>query len=281
MNPLFEEEFQFNQASRPNWESSQRHRDTVTRYLKRLSPVQGNRLCVLGAGNCNDLDLNQLLQVYGEIHLVDLDQSALEYALEAQNVSEESAVFCHTGDLTGVGEQLAELSRKEDTSQSLLDEVLEELSGSNPLELPGPFDVVCSTCILSQLILQVIHAIGETDPRFEELMQAVRAQHYRTVVDLITPGGSGLIVSDFVSSESAADLKQVPDFQFTQYLSQLLSSRNFFHGVHPGILLSQLQGKSPLARQVCNLEMLPPWRWDLGMRQYAVAGIRFERIPEA
>ena len=93
MNPLFEEEFRFNQASRPSWESSQRHRDTVTRYLKQLSSVQGDRLCVLGAGNCNDLDLNQLLQVYDEIHLVDLDQSALEYALEAQNLSEESAVF--------------------------------------------------------------------------------------------------------------------------------------------------------------------------------------------
>ena len=281
MNPLFEEEFRFNHTSRPSWETCQQHRNTVTRYLKRLSPVQGNRLCVLGAGNCNDLDLNQLLQVYGEIHLVDLDQSALEYALEAQNLSEASGVFCHVGDLTGVGEQLAELSRDENSSEPLLDEVLEKLSGSTPLELPGPFDVVCSTCILSQLILQAIHAIGETHPRFEQLMQTVRAQHYRTILELITPGGAGLIVSDFVSSESAADLKQVPDFQFTQYLSQLLSSRNFFHGVHPGVLFAQLQGKAPLAKQVCNLEMLPPWRWDLGMRQYAVAGIRFERIPEA
>ncbi|QDV17908.1 hypothetical protein Pan153_25640 [Gimesia panareensis] len=281
MNPLFEEEYRFNQASRPNWDAAKQHRETVTGNLKRLPGAQGGRLCVLGAGNCNDLDLKQLLQVYSEVHLVDLDRSALDYAIEAQGVSGEAAVVCHVGDLTGIGQQLAMLAQDKNSSEAVLDEIRERLSGTTPLELPGPFDVVCSTCILSQLILQVVNAIGETDPRFEELMKAVRAQHYRTVVELITPGGAGFIVSDFVSSESAADLKQVPDFQFTQYLSQLLSSRNFFHGVHPGILLAQLQGNAPLARLVQNVEMLPPWRWDLGARQYAVAGIRFERIPEA
>lgn len=281
MNPLFEEEYRFNLSSRPNWEAGKQHRETVTSYLKRLPGAQGGRLCVLGAGNCNDLDLNQLLQVFSEIHLVDLDQSALEYALAAQGLSDEAAVTCHVGDLTGVGQQLADLSQGGASADALLDKILEQLSETTPLELPGPFDVVCSTCILSQLILQVVHAIGETDPRFENLMKAVRAQHYRTVLDLIVPGGAGFIVTDFVSSESAADLKRVPDFQFTQYLSQLLSSRNFFHGVHPGILLAQLQGKAPLAGLVQNVEMLPPWRWDLGFRQYAVAGIRFERIPEA
>lgn len=281
MNPLFEEEYRFNLASRPNWESATKHRETVSGYLLDLAPRQRGRLCVLGAGNCNDLDLKQLLQAFSEIHLVDLDQSALDHALEFQGLSNHSDVICHVGDLTGVGGQLAALAETENPSEAMLSELIDGLSETTPLELPGPFDVVCSTCILSQLILQVVHAIGETHPEFERLMVAVRTQHFRTLFNLIGEEGAGLIVSDFVSSESAADLKQVPDFQFTQYLSQLLSSRNFFHGVHPGVLLAQFQGNAPLANQVRNVEMLPPWRWDLGARQYAVAGIRFQRISES
>jgi hypothetical protein len=281
MNPLFEEEYRFNLASRPHWEAAKRHRETVTGYLKQLAGRNRERLCILGAGNCNDLDLNQLLQVFSEVHLVDLDQSALEYALEAQGLSSKDGVVCHVGDLTGTGALLAVLAQEEASPAGLLEEILEQLAGTSPLDLPGPFDVVCSSCILSQLVLQVVHAIGESDPQFETLINAIRGQHFRTVLELTAPGGAGLIVSDFVSSESAADLKRVPDFQFTQYLSQLLSSSNFFHGVHPGILLAQLQGNAPLAQLVQHAEMLPPWRWDLGTRQYAVAGIRFERIPEA
>ncbi|MCA9022365.1 MAG: hypothetical protein KDA74_19585, partial [Planctomycetaceae bacterium] len=77
MNELFEEEFQFNQASRSNWEHGAAHRNLITGYLTELAQSSRGRLCVLGAGNCNDLDLQKLSQVYSEIHLVDLDESAL------------------------------------------------------------------------------------------------------------------------------------------------------------------------------------------------------------
>lgn len=277
MNELFEGEVRFNKASRPNWDQGTTHRNLITGYLTDLATSSGRRLCVLGAGNCNDLDLQKLSQVYSEIHLVDLDESALRYGVEFQSVSENPAISLHVLDVTGVGDRLAALKSEPDQRESELGEIIASLSESQELNLPCPFDVVCSTCILSQLILQVVHAVGETHPQFEALMVAVREQHFRTVLDLIDEGGAGLIISDFVSSESAADLKDVPDFQFTQYLSQLLSSRNFFHGVHPGLLLAQLTGKTILAKLVQDVEMLPPWRWDLGTRQYAVAAVRFHR----
>lgn len=278
MNELFEEEIRFNRASRPNWEQGASHRNLITGYLTDLADSSRGRLCVLGAGNCNDLDLQKLSQVYSEIHLVDLDESALKYAVDFQSVSENPAISLHVLDLTGVGDMLAAYKSEHRQGEDDLRKIRDALSDSPEWSLPGPFEVVCSTCILSQLILQVVHALGETHPQFEELMVAVREQHFRTVLDLIGKGGAGLIISDFVSSESAADLKDVPDFQFTQYLSQLLSSRNFFHGVHPGLLFAQLKGKAPLAKLVQDVEMLPPWRWDLGTRQYAVAALRFRRL---
>ncbi|HWO13253.1 MAG TPA: hypothetical protein VNN80_27320, partial [Polyangiaceae bacterium] len=38
------------------------------------------RLCVLGAGNCGDLDLERLASRYRSIHLVDIDADALAQA---------------------------------------------------------------------------------------------------------------------------------------------------------------------------------------------------------
>lgn len=281
MNKLFEGEFRFNLASRPNWESGAGHRETLKRYLTGLAEKQQGRLCVLGAGNCNDLDLKQLLQVYSEVHLVDLDQSALDYAVEAQAVSDDPRLFRYVRDITGAGKELAGFEAASTSAETDLSEIIQQFSQPAELNLPGPFDVVCSTCVLSQLILQAVNAVGDTHPQFEQLLNTIRAQHFQTVVDSINEGGAGLVVSDFVSSESAADLKEVPDFQFTQYLSQLLSSRNFFHGVHPGVLFSQLKGNTPLAGLVRDVEMLPPWRWDLGSRQYAVAAIRFHRLSHS
>lgn len=277
MNKLFEGEYQFNLASRPNWESGASHRVTLTKYLTGLAGNRQGRLCLLGAGNCNDLDLQRLLQVYSEVHLVDLDESALEYGVQSQKVSDNPRLFLHVREITGAGQALSAYEADSVLPETDLSELIQHYSEPAELDLPGPFDVVCSTCVLSQLILQAVNAVGDTHPQFEQLMIAIRSQHFQTIVGLIDERGAGLVVSDFVSSESAADLKDVPDFQFTQYLSQLLSSRNFFHGVHPGLLFSQLKGNTSLAALVQDVEMLPPWRWDLGARQYAVAAIRFHR----
>jgi len=58
------------------WFAAHRQRIEV---LLRKNP-RGARLCVLGAGNCNDLDLPELAGHFGEIHLVDLDATATRNA---------------------------------------------------------------------------------------------------------------------------------------------------------------------------------------------------------
>jgi len=274
MNELFEEQFRYNLESRPNWEHGSKHREILTGCLVDLAGQQ-QRLCVLGAGNCNDLDLKRLSQVFREIHLVDLDEQALDHAVQSQSLANDSKVILHTHDLTGVGQQLADWNADDSDADARLTEIIEQLSRPAALDLPGPFDVVCSTCVLSQLIDLAVKTVGDTHSRFEELMLAVRYQHFQTLIDLMGECGTGLLVSDFVSSDTATDLPHVPEYQLTQYLSQLLSTRNFFHGVHPGVLFSLLMGNTPLASQVRDIDMLPPWRWDLGTRQYAVAAIRF------
>lgn len=280
MNELYEEQFRFNQDSSSNWDCGTAHRETITGYLSGLVKEKQGRLCVLGAGNCNDLDLNQLLEVFNEIHLVDLDERALGHALDFQKLSDHPQISLHVCDLTGIGQQLAGWTEGTNDSDASLAEIVLQLLKPAALNLPGPFDVVCSMCLLSQLIHLVVSTVGDTHSRFEELMTAIRFQHLQTLCELSGENGAGLLVSDFVSSASAPDMPDVPDDQFEQYLSQLLSSRNFFHGVHPGVLYSIFVGNTPLASHVRDVEMLPPSRWNLGARQYAIAAIRFWGIKQ-
>src|SRR5947209_20163185 len=69
------------------------------------------------------------------------------------------------------------------------------------LALPGPFDVVASTCLLSQLIGNAFHSIGEAHPRFPEVVRAIRLGHLRLLATLARPGGRVVLVTDVVSSD--------------------------------------------------------------------------------
>ena len=43
-----------------------------------------------------------------------------------------------------------------------------------PPVLAGPYDVVASTCLLSPLIGNAFHSIGESHPQFMAMVQAIR-----------------------------------------------------------------------------------------------------------
>src|SRR5512133_384324 len=58
------------------------------------------RLCVLGAGKCNDLDLEQLAARFSELHLVDFEPSALAAAVSRQRPEVRSSLRPHTVDLS-------------------------------------------------------------------------------------------------------------------------------------------------------------------------------------
>src|SRR5262249_30168136 len=136
--------------------------------------------------------------------------------------------------------------------------------------LPGPFDVVASSCVLSQLMQTVALALGERHPRFIEVLQAVRCGHLRLLVHLIAPGGTGLLITDVVSSEAFPELPTVPRQLLPEALARLTRAGNFFHGVNPLMLPMLFQRDPVLSEQLRDVEALPSWCWNLGPRQYAV-----------
>src|SRR5881275_908124 len=82
-----------NRTTQSQWLLYASHRREIERLIVPESP--GGHICVLGAGNCNDLDLKWLAQVYREVHLVDLDDVALRSAVERQGLGDSSDIHCH------------------------------------------------------------------------------------------------------------------------------------------------------------------------------------------
>src|SRR5262245_33792508 len=92
------------------WELYGGHRERVTQAVLDLGRG-GGRLCLLGAGNCNDVDLDRLAAAYREIHLVDIDAAAVARAVGRQAPAVRARLFAHAPvDLTGILSSLDRLA---------------------------------------------------------------------------------------------------------------------------------------------------------------------------
>lgn len=281
MNRIATIHAQRNADTRPNWDLFEPHRRRVTEILLTLAAGEGQRLCVLGAGNSNDLDLARLAQRYAAVHLVDLDAVALSAGLASQALEPRLAerVHLHGGiDVTGVGHELSAWSPQLPPSDAELTACVERAIKAAAPDLSAPFDAVASVCLLTQLADGVVLSLGQEHARFAELMLAIRTRHVRLLAELLSPGGTGALITDVVSSASSAELTSVPDVQLGALLQRLVAERNFFHGANPFALVRLFQVDPMLLRLLHRVRLLAPWRWNLGPRVYAVCGLVFERL---
>src|SRR6185436_3099852 len=67
--------------------------------------------------------------------------------------------------------------------------------------LPGPFDVVASCGLLTQLQLVLLQVVGDANPRFGDLRTMLSRAHVRALGALLAPGGVALLVTDLSTSE--------------------------------------------------------------------------------
>jgi hypothetical protein len=267
-----------NAQSRSLWDAFAEHRGRVTGLLTAGAEPDPSmsRLCVLGAGNANDLDLPALLASHREVHLVDLDAEALARGASAQGVSDHPSLRLHGGtDLTGMVDLIAGWSPHGPIPPEALAALAEEPARRVAPGLPGPFDLVASTCLLTPLIGSAFHAVGENHPQFAELVQAIRAGHLRLLGRLAAPGGAVVLITDVVSSDTLPALGTLPEPSLPGLLPRLARERNFFHGVNPEALWAAFGNDPVLRDKVVGLESLPPWRWDLQVRLYLVWALRY------
>lgn len=279
MNRIADEQKRQNDQSRGRWDRYAPHRDRVTRLLTDAAPPN-RRLCVLGAGNSNDLDLPALLQAYAQVHLVDLDATALQSGLDSQGCGDTGRVRLYGNvDLTFIADRLALGTPERPLSDAELDICARTMAAHPPLDVPSPFDTVASVCLLTQLMQCVGLSLGERHPRFVETIMRLRAQHLALLLDLVRPGGTAVLVLDFVSSKTCPELPQVPEASLFDKAVELISRRNFFTGANPFIIGQLFESDAALAPLVDRVQTTAPWLWDFGPRVYLVSAIVIRRRP--
>ncbi len=278
MNWLFAEQARRNAAGSDRWTTYASHRQEITARLLHRAPSSPGRLCVLGAGNCNDLDLAALSRVYREINLVDVDADSLRRGADRQGGFDRAALRLHGGiDLTGCWSEFACWDRGESPTEADIAAAIERATQGVEAEFGGPFDVVVSTCVVSQLIDSAVLALGANHPRLLDLVLALRTAHLRLLCRLTAPGGRGMLATDFVSSVTLPELSAEAEPDWPNLLAQILSRGNFFHGLNPLVLRSLFQSDPELAQHATGAEFTGFWRWNQGSRIYAVCAIEFER----
>lgn len=279
-----EQQSKHNANTRSQWEyfSSHRHHTTSNICEARnhiLASQIEPTLAVLGAGNGNDLELDTIAKSFSKIHLFDFDPAALEYLksqqLTAPTVS-EAVVIEPPVDLSGVFSDLDNLPSN--VTESFVLEFAEKTRKVENVLPNRQFDVVVSTSLTSQLLGSIVESFGD-DSQFKNYMLiAIRDGHLKLLEKLTRPGGIGLLILDFVSSDTLPELATADtDESMLATGRKAIDERNFFTGTNPWAI------KEAMAKLIVEDPSRPwdiarPWRWRIGdNRYYAVTAIRFSK----
>ncbi|HVU50863.1 MAG TPA: hypothetical protein VHL80_09260 [Polyangia bacterium] len=263
-----------NVAENREWYAA--HRARVTALVGAAS--RGGDLCVLGAGNGSDLDLPALAERFAEIHLVDLDGEALERCRAGAPAALRERLVLHGGvDLSGFTARLDDWGEVF-PSEAELGQAAQPAIHGILRRLGRTFDVVASTCALSQLAVPYHRAWLLPASAWASLHAAITAVHLATIAGATTPGGTGLLIFDVLSSQKAPELRALADAGPAP-LAAFLDE----HARRGGALEPSPQGLlarlATLGRLVAAPRLSAPWLWNIGAETQLVYGLAFTRAP--
>jgi hypothetical protein len=170
-----------------------------------------------------------------------------------------------------------------DVSGKLIETWRGNAATSEPLsELPEPlatggFDVVASTCLLSQLVRSAVSELGEHHPRVGELALALRDRHLEVLVGLTRPGGRAILVADIVSSDTCPELFSASAEELPALERRLVLSHNFFTGVNPFAIQHAFAHHPRLAPRIAAQRVEGRWVWRVRGRAFFVVALGVER----
>jgi hypothetical protein len=264
-----------------DWALYAHHRARLTDSIAEMAPAPASpvgRLCLLGAGNCNDVDLARLAGHFAEIHLVDIDGAALARAVARQPPDIRARLHRHAPvDLSGLSPRLGAWKKQPPTFAEV------EATAATGREaivarLPGPFDVVASTCVLTQMAFKLTEVLGEDHLMMGPIRQALVAAHLATLLGLTAAGGTALFVCDLASSNFYPLDELPPERDLREVMADIVDTEVFYQAANPTLVRRLLRRDETLRGRAGEPQLLDPWLWTgpLG-RTYLVYALRLLR----
>lgn len=274
----FEDQRSSNESGLPHFEAFRGHREAMTRALVEARQNEGERLCVLGAGNAYDLELEHVLRDFAEVHLVDIDAAAVGRARERVPEPARARTFIHAPlDLSGMFQDIERWGRMQVTPQELM---AAPAAGAKRIAaaLPGPFDVVASTCLLTQLQLSLLQLLGDRHQLFVVLREFLTLTHLRTLAALTKPGGRALLITDLCEANVFPPGRPRDDADLAPLMTELVAKGHVIHSSHPELIGVTLGDDPVLKRSFAEAGQSPPWLWQNGpSRRFLVYALTLPR----
>jgi hypothetical protein len=275
---LVEEQVEANRSGTGLRASFEGHRRKVTALLAERARTPEARLCLLGAGNANDVELDLLLERYAEVHLVDLDPEALSRAAAAVTGPHASRLVRHAPlDVSGVLDKLERWSAMQLTPEELMGhphgtaKAMLDATG-------GPFDVVASTCLLTQIQRAPVAVLGDAHRLFEAVRHTLTVTHLRVLHALTRPGGTALFVSDVSADRITSLPDDDPNTNFAPLVSALVLEGNVFQVAQPDLIRGVVKDDPVLSKDLRASSVLDAWFWLNGpSNRFLVYALELER----
>jgi hypothetical protein len=275
-----QEQKESNSSAIPHFDAFAGHRARLTEVALAGSTAEAkHRLCVLGAGNCYDLDLARLAAVYREIHLVDIDPGALLRAQGRVALPLRDRIFRHAPvDLSGLFDKLEDWKSFRVKPEDLLEHP-DRASKQLAERLPGPFDFVLSACVLSQMQLAILNVLSSEHRLFEAVRQLLNLTHLRTLARLVSGEGRAVLATDVVSDETYPLEQLDPEADMRALLAQLVRAGNAVYAVAPELLAWTAREDPMLRRTITMSAPTDAWLWQNGPeRAFLVYAIELRRV---
>jgi hypothetical protein len=262
---LVEEQREANQSTLVWFAEYEGHRQHQTRLVVEGVPAgSSQRVCVLGAGNSYDLDLATLAEHFAEIHLVDIDDQALEGARSRQRPDVAQKLVLHAPvDLGGMLAKLEAWSQMQVTEQEMVahpTKTAKELAARL-----GTFDVVVSACVITQMQLSVLTALGDGHRLFDAVRHTLAVTHLHSLFELTAPGGRALLVTDVLASPNYRYLDRLtPDANFLQILTDVIAAERVIYIARPGLFHLLFRQDPTLGREATLSAPIAAWLWQNG-----------------
>jgi hypothetical protein len=261
-----------------SWADNAEHRQHVSALIFDLP--RGTELCVLGAGNCTDLELEQLSAWFSRIHLADLDGEALERARDRQSLAVRAKLHLHEDlDFSGVlehlddwGEQFPDRAELERAAMFAAQSIVRSLGQS--------FPAVVSACVLSQLAAPFERSWITSRGNWGELLSALNAIHLATLAGATRSGGRALLIFDSATSKDTPALGAQhgkTSQQLAAFLDSALDEGSLYLKHQPEQLLAQLSSPG-LKGLVSAAEIGAPWLRRVGHGTELVFSLAFDRV---
>ncbi len=235
-----------NKSDTTRFNQWQSYRDALTKHILHKSKGEIDRLLVMGAGNCDDLNIQNIRSITKQLYLSDIDEYAMNGALKKYKMDPSEVkliVFEYTGasQNSAFGNLVKTFLRTE--SESEIDRMMSSLKRdiikhTFPNDLKNRFDMIIVSPIYTQLLFQQVNTNIGILSEFEypeeliaylkqsllKLMPVVIDSFNKNVVNLLKPGGHLFVISDIFESEN--------DSKFAKKIRGVISDKTSMEKLH-------------------------------------------------